>query len=122
MGLPQGYERLWQVVSECKFGDWELVVRVDGTRSYLQVLAPEGTCNVTGLKMAWSGRKWFLSPHMTRSEVVQTALKAVLTAVEHEARERFTYRGRAIFGPHLDVDELVDLCDAGGMDVREERA
>lgn len=43
---------------------------------------------------------------MTRSEVVQTALKAVLAAVEHEAREFFTYNGRAIFGPHYDVDAL----------------
>ena len=50
-----------------------------------------------------------MSHEATRSEVVQTALKCVLTSVEHEARESFTYRGRAIFGPHLDVDVLHSL-------------
>ena len=57
-------------------------------------------------------RRWLLSPAMTKSEVVQTALKCVLAAVEHEAREAFTYRGRAIFGPHFDVDVLWDAAAA----------
>lgn len=56
-----------------------------------------------------SGRKWRLSEHMTKSEVVLTAWKAVLTAEEHEARERFRYRGARIFGPHIDVDVLADI-------------
>lgn len=54
-----------------------------------------------------TGRKWYVSSHATRSEVVQTLLKAVLTAEEHEAREQFRYDGVAIFGPHLDVDAMV---------------
>jgi hypothetical protein len=40
---------------------------------------------------------------------VRTALKAVLTAEEHEARERFLFRGRAIFGPNIDVDGLREV-------------
>lgn len=55
----------------------------------------------------WSGRKWYLSAHATDAEVVQTALKAVLTAVEHEAREAFTYQGVALFQPHCSLEELV---------------
>lgn len=58
-------------------------------------------------------RKWQLSAHMTPSELVQTALKCVLTSLEHEAREHFTYRGAAIFGPHFDVEQLVLLCSRG---------
>jgi len=57
------------------------------------------------------GRKWMLSKWMTKSEIVQTALKAVLTAEEHEARERFKYRGRRIFGPHIDIDRLYEVCE-----------
>jgi hypothetical protein len=72
---------------------------------FLQVVAPD--VDVTdGKPMVWSGRKWRVSMHMTRSEIVQTALKAVLAAEEHEARERFLYHGRAIFGPHMNVDRL----------------
>jgi len=51
--------------------------------------------------------KWYLSRHATESEVVLTALKGVLTALEHEAREQFTYRGVALFGPHVDVRALI---------------
>lgn len=56
-----------------------------------------------------SGRKWRLSIHMTDSEIVQTALKAVMTAEEHETREQFLYNGQAIFGPHLDIEQLWEL-------------
>lgn len=94
------------ILDQVQFGDWEFHVGLDGTRPYLQIRfrAPD---NVTGeTDKAWSGRKWFLSPHMTHSEVVLTALKAVMTAVEHETREKFLYRGRAILGPHIDVDAM----------------
>ena len=63
-------------------------------------------------------RKWVLSPHMTDSEIVQTAFKCAHTSMEHRTREHFTYRGRRIFGPHFDVEDLVVLChdreNAGG--------
>jgi len=89
---------------------WKFHVGEDWTHGYparpwLQVRF-KAPCNVGGQPAAQHGRKWRLSPHMTRSEIVLTALKAVLTAVEHEARERFTYRGLPIFGPHVDVDAL----------------
>lgn len=57
-------------------------------------------------------RKWYLSEHACRNEVVQTCLKLVLTSVEHEARESFKYRRRSIFGPHYDVDALHALAGA----------
>ena len=65
-------------------------------------------------------RKWQLSSHMIPSELVQTALKCVLTSLEHEAREHYTYRGAAIFGPHFDVEALVRIADR--RDIREEAA
>lgn len=65
-----------------------------------------------------SGRKWQLSPYMTDSELIQTAFKAILTAEEHETREFFRYRGRAIFGPHYDVNKLHEICTPDNTDVR----
>jgi hypothetical protein len=65
------------------------------------------------------GRKWLLSSHMPDGEVVQTCLAAILAAEEHEAREFFTYQGRAIFGPHFNLEKLVALCDeANATEVR----
>lgn len=65
-------------------------------------------------------RKWMLSPWMTKSEVVGTAFKCVITAVEHEARESFTYKEERIYSPHYDVDALAELCRAGKFDERDD--
>lgn len=64
-------------------------------------------------------RRWFLSPEMTRSEIVQTVFKCVMTSMEHRAREWFKYKQRAIFGPHFSVDDLVELADKNHLDKRE---
>lgn len=111
---------LTEVVGQLSYKDWAFRVEKDGLGLwFLQVRfsAPDA---VTGRTETHGGRKWRVSMHMTRSEIVQTALKAVLTAEEHEARERFLYGGRAIFGPHLNVDTLWDL--AGQHDATERRA
>lgn len=76
---------------------------------YLQVIKPKGVCSVTGLESEWKSRKWRLSEHMVPGEVVQTALKAVLTAFEHEIREFFKVDGCAVFQPHFDLDALVSF-------------
>ncbi|MBN9477402.1 MAG: hypothetical protein ABS43_03730 [Bordetella sp. SCN 67-23] len=75
-------------------------------------------CNETGQVSEQRTRKWKLSTFMTRSELVQTAFKCVLTSVEHETREQFRYRGQAIFGPHFDVEALAELCLACAVDTR----
>ena len=100
-----------QIAAEIEYCGWNIEVREGGNdgRPYLQVQfraydARAGKCE------SWHGRKWCLSHHMTRSEVVLTAFKAVLTASEHEVRENFRYRGRAILGPHVDVDALWEVC------------
>lgn len=76
---------------------------------YLQIAETEGTDNVTGEPMSWRGRKWLISEHMTDGEIVQTVFKAVMTAMEHEAREQFKYRGQPILDPHYDIEKLVAL-------------
>lgn len=65
--------------------------------------------STTGKPELQATRRWVLDRQITPSQLVQTALKCVLTSVEHEARERFKYKGEPIFGPHQDVDQLVDL-------------
>lgn len=69
---------------------------------------------VTGDHERQFTRKWLLSPHMTKSEVVQTAFKCVLTSAEHRVREWFRYLDTPIFGPHFDVDDLAGLKQRGG--------
>lgn len=97
------------ILEQVRFRDWRLLVREEpmGQGTFLQ-WEFDAACTDTGEPALQRGRKWRLSAHMTRSEVVQTALAGALAAVEHEAREAFLYRGCAVFGPHLDVDALVD--------------
>lgn len=96
-----------------------LETMAEGGRMFLRVACKDGTCNRTGEKMSWNGRWWRLSPHMTDSEVVGTAFKAYLTALEHEARETFTFQGEPIYDAHLSVYQLANLSrDRSSRDVR----
>lgn len=88
--------------------------------AYIRIYEPSGKDNVTGEPLAWKGRKWLLSRHMTPSEVVQTAFLATMTAVEHEAREQFLYRGEPVLDPHFDIEQLYLLRHAGALDKRVE--
>lgn len=102
-------QEIRDIVAKCSFEDWLIEVRMDGTRPYLQVHVLNGKDSETGLPMEWTGRKWMLSPHMCKNEIITTAFKAVMTAMEHEVRESFRYKGAAIFNPHMDPDALVDF-------------
>lgn len=106
--MPMTVETMREILAHVRYPDFCFVLHAERQDLYLQIEV-DGACNVTGGPMTWRGRKWRLSPHMTPSELVQTAFLAVLTAIEHEARERFAYRGAAIFGPHFDVDRLAAL-------------
>lgn len=98
-------EQVAEILGAISYRDWIFRLGYDGPRLFLQVVFKAGN--------EWQrGRKWLLSPHMTKSELVQTAFKAVLTAEEHEAREHFRYMGAVIFGPHFDVDRLAELASA----------
>jgi hypothetical protein len=78
---------------------------------------------VTGNTGEGRGGKRYLSPHMTDSEIVRSALGACLAYEEHEVREFFKYapdeeyEPRAIFGPHGDVNQLYRVADI--LDVRQ---
>lgn len=87
---------------------------------WLRVSCPSGADSVTGAPYPWHGRKWRLSPQMTDGEVVQTAFLALMTALEHEAREKFKFRGVAVFGPHFDIDALAAFAsDPGNLKERD---
>lgn len=97
------------IVFDCRYLiGWDILVKLDNDRPYLQI-SVDDTDNFTGLPLRWTGRKWFLSYHMCKNEIVNTAYKAIETAVMHEMRENFLYKNTAIFNPHLDPDKLVDF-------------
>lgn len=95
--------------------DWELRVAYDLKgdpvgRVYLQVVhyRPDA---VTGVMGIGHGGKRYLSPHMVDGEIVRIAFNSFLAYEEHEVREFFKYQGRAVFGPHIDVNYLWRVAD-----------
>jgi hypothetical protein len=99
------------ILAEVTYKDWQFHVGDKNGTLFLQVRFRRHD-PVTGRREeGWQhGRKWQLSEFMVKGEVVQTALKAALTAEEYECREAFRYRGEPIFGPHFDLDALWQLC------------
>lgn len=110
------FEQVKEVVSNVTYRHWQFYVGRMDDGAYVQVQFPAADPENNWALTTQHGRKWYVSLHATESEIVQTCLKAVLTALEHEAREQFTYNNRAIFGPHIDVDALIEVC--GRKDVR----
>lgn len=103
--LAQQVDRLERLVESIACQDYRFEVRMDDQRPFLQLHYQEP--DVRSGELEWQhSRKWLLSPWMTDSEVVQTALKAALTSAEHRTREHFRYRDRAIFSPHWSVEWL----------------
>lgn len=94
-----------EIVGCLRYKDWWFSLRTRNGEMYLQVEF-SARDSVSGDVAIQKGRKWFISEHCTESELVLTALKAVLTAEEHETRENFRYLGRAIANPHIDVRSL----------------
>lgn len=96
-----------EIVSKISFKDWKFLVKDDG-RIFIQILF-EDIDRISGEVTLQRCRKWYLSPHMVNSEIVRTAFKAVMAAMEHEVEEEFKYKGARIFNPHMDLDNLVDF-------------
>ncbi len=108
-----------QIIAAIDFREYMFVVLAAGGNCYLQGQYFEADV-VTGKDELQKTRKWLLSEHMTKSEVVQTAFKCALTSMEHRTREHFLYKGHRIFSPHYDVDALLELCVDGRFDERED--
>lgn len=113
----QTVKTMTALIESVECGEFEFHVRVDNQRPYLQIQSAD-TCTVTGLPYHWHGRKWFLSPHMTDSEIVQTAWAAAKMAMEHELRETFKWEGECIFRPHFDIRALHEISRANRVDER----
>src|SRR5215467_3075651 len=77
---------------------------------YIQVLC-ERPDTYTGEYGTGRGGIRIINPGQSDSSIVRTIFAAFLAYEEHEVREAFTYKGKRIFGPHLDIDALVEVAD-----------
>ena len=76
--------------------NWSILVHKD-ERHYVQIKVTGGTCSQTGKPADWVTGKRYLSEHMCSQELVGLVFALIKDAEEHEMREFFRYKGRAIF-------------------------
>lgn len=72
----------------------------------------------TGEMGVGRGGKAYLSPHMTVSELTRVAFGLFKAYEEHECREFFNWKNRAIFGPHVSSEALWEVAES--LDYRTE--
>ena len=102
-------DQIERVLSRCGFKDHRFEFLTPASGELFLQIQYEDSDVATGVSERQHGRKWRISRYMTTSEIAQTAFKAIITSQEHVAREFFTYRGLNVFGPHYDVERLVEL-------------
>lgn len=83
---------------------------IEGGRWYYQVQCRRPDA-ITGCLGYGRGGKAYLSPSVTRSELITKAFGLFKAYEEHECREFFKYLGKQPFGPHIDVMALLEVCD-----------
>lgn len=101
--------QMQEILAEVSYRDWSFIVGDDQGHPWLQVSFEVADNYPPFNQTTQTGRKWRLSRHMCKGELVQTALAAVLAAEEHEARELFHFQGASIFDGHYDPEALVRL-------------
>jgi hypothetical protein len=108
-----------RIVAGVSFRDRRFRVLEKGD-GFLVQLEYDEPCVETGEPKLQRSRKWYVSPHSTETEVVETCWACVCRSQMHVAGEHFTYQGRRVYSPHFDVDARLELVDAGRFDTRED--
>ena len=109
-----------EILSGVKFMDrtFRLLDKGDGWLLQMQYMEPD--IEKPGSEpVLQSTRKWYVSPFMTPSEVVETAWACVCRSMLHVASEHFTYKGRRVYSQHFDVETRIEMCDQYDFDGRE---
>ena len=109
------------IVGQVKFKDRTFRVMEKGDGFLLQMQYMEADVEKPGSEpMLQSTRKYYLSPFMTVSEIVETCWLCVTRSQMHVASEHFTYKGRRIYSQHFSVEARLEVCDANWFDKRED--
>jgi len=64
---------------------------------------------MSGVKETQHGRRWIIEDDATDMAIIQTCFKALMTSLEHRARENFTVDNKAIMQPHYTLDDILEI-------------
>lgn len=107
-GRPSFFECMKQIITDFEYKGargWQYVYELSAadTGEIYVTLTVERPETFSG-EVSW-GRGWRhqLAPSMSESQIVKMLFGMGKDYDEHEAREGCTYKGRRIFGPHMDI-------------------
>jgi hypothetical protein len=109
--MLQTSESLLALLCRVEYKNWRLRIGEMGEGFFLQwrFFETDNTdASDTALHLQGC-RKWYVSPHATDSEVMNTAYLAAEIAERHEFMERFLVDGKPLRNPHADVFALLGL-------------
>lgn len=113
-------DKIQAIVNQLSFMDRSFRIMEKGDGFLLQMQYMEPDVEKPGSEpVLQSTRKWYISPFMTESEIVETAWACVQRSMMHVASENFTYKGRRIYSQHFNVDARLETCDANWFDARQ---
>ncbi len=107
------------ILDKIRFRDraFRLLEKGDGFLLQLQYYEPD-VDDPSGTPVLQRARKWYISPWMTETEIVETAFLACLRSMEHVTREHFTYEDERIYSRHLHLNVRLDATRRNRFDRR----
>lgn len=107
------------IISQISFMDRTFRILEKGDGFLLQLQYYEADIeNPTGPPLLQRARKWYISPWMTETEIVETAFAACRRSMDHMLKEHFTYQGQRVYSPHFDIKARLDLAHRKQFDRR----
>lgn len=108
--MPLTPQEIYETVSRInadQLGVW-FATEVKGDDIYVQIkyMEPDVNDSLQLTNNLQKGRLWLLTDPQTQSKsaVIKTCFAALMASQEHRAREWFTYKGRRVMNPHIDVE------------------
>lgn len=113
-------EEIERIVANVTFLDRTFLLMPKGDGFLLQLSYREEDV-VTHEMAEQKSRKHYISPHMTETEIVETALLCAERSMMHVVHEHFAYKGRLVHSPHFAIEGRLRLVDEGCFDRRPEK-
>lgn len=103
-------EEIIEIIKKISFMDREFRLIEKGDGYLLQIrYYEEDIENPNGPQVLQSARKWYISPWMTETEIVETAFTACVRSMLHITKEYFTYKGERVYSPHFDINARLKI-------------
>lgn len=105
------------ILDNVQYKNWAFQTGALGAGYFLKLQAN----SLNGYTPNATGKKFYVSPNMDKSEIVQMALLAILVEEENKTLHHFSFQGQKINQTNLDTDALLEFAFTRKVDTIEPR-